>query len=476
MTSKSILLFSPPVHKNTEPISPEYMLQSSAFNYPPLGLLYLASNLPIDIRCEIIDSPVLNYSISDCLERIENIRPSVIGITVFTDSLYACLELSKKIKEFDKNIKIVFGGPHINIYPGETAKFEYVDYILTGFAENSFAKLVQVLFKKIVPGETELENIPGLWWKDNNAKVLRSKLSSDPSWDIDKLKRPDRALIDVDRYFTVANQKTITTMVTSRGCPFSCTFCDVFEKKFLQRDVEDIVAEVKEVLQLGVAQIHFFDDCFNLKRERVVDLCNAFINQKLEFEWSFRGRLEPCDRELADLLYEAGCRRVQLGIEATDQETINLIKKKIDITRISEVLKIYREFNIETMGYFIIGFPHQTGKDCVASCEAILKMGFDYINMFILIPYPDTQIYEQLLKRKFIEKDYWLEHALDPKPNFKLPKWHPSLERKELDQLILEYYKKFYLSPQRLFSEIVKTRSVENLFKKIKLAIKMFAH
>jgi len=465
-----ILLINPPEFKNSECIAPSYMYQSSAFNYPPLGLLYLASNLKGTHECKIIDAPTLGYSPDDCLKEIKKYNPSVIGMTVFSDSLYSCSYLTKAIKTINPDIKIVLGGPHINIYPGESIKYLQVDFVLTGFAENSFASLIEILENK---NNVKYEDIPGLWWK-NETEFFQSQNPLDQSWDINRINKPDRKLLDNDKYFTVANSKKIVTMLSSRGCPFSCTFCDVFEKRYLRRDVEDIIDELKDIDNLGISQVHFFDDCFNLKRSRVVDICNAILNNNLTFEWSFRGRIEPCDDELAKLLYKAGCRRVQLGIEGTNQTTIDNIKKKIDIAKVPKVVNIYKNNGIETMGYFIIGFPFQTYDDCVASCEEILKLGFDYINMFVLIPYPNTEIYNDLLSKKIIKNDYWYDHAVNPKPDFQLERWHPYVEKEKLEELLNKYYKKFYFSPKFIISEIRRTHSMNDFLNKIKVAFNMF--
>jgi len=467
-----ILLVNPPSFKNTEAFAPEYMLQRNAFNYPPLGLLYLAANLPGHFECKIIDSVALEYTIDDCLDDIKAFQPCVVGFIVFTDSLYCCYLMAQKIKECNSETKVIFGGPHVNIYPDETIELGVVDYALAGFAENTFSALMTLLERGDVTNE-ELYDVDGLWWKDDNNQVMKSEFERDSSWDINKIRRPCRNLLQLDKYFTVANRRKITTMITSRGCPFSCTFCDVFEKRFLEISIDNIVDEIKEVLRLGIDQIHFFDDCLNVKRTRVAELCNAILDNNLDFEWSFRGRIQPCDEELALLLYKAGCRRIQLGIEATDQPTLDLIKKNITISKVPKVLKIYRKAGISTMGYFIFGFIHQNEKDSINSSREILTLGFDYINLFILIPYPNTQIYTELLNKKIIANDVWLEHARNPQPDFKLPIWHPILKRQFLEELILKTYRKHYFVPKFIYSDIIRTKNFNSFVKKFKLALLM---
>ena len=471
MVNNRILLINPPLYKNSEAIASAYMMNNNAFNYPPLGLLSLAANLPTKYETKIIDAPTLKYSPNDCIKKIRQFEPFLVGLTVFTDNLYSCSEISKKIKQYNKKIIVVFGGPHVTIYPEKTLLLGTIDYALSGFCENTFSQLVQALELTAENLQKELPSIPGLWRKNKNNVIIKPEIEKDTAWNINNIKSPNRKLLDITKYFTAANKKTIATMVTSVGCPFRCVFCDVLEKRILTKNISVMISEIKEILNLGIQQINFFDDCFNLQRTRVIEFCHEILNNKLNFEWSFRGRLEPCDEELSKLLYKAGCRRAQIGIEATDQKTIDIIRKDIDITKIPKILDIYKRNNIQTMGYFIIGFPHQTYEDCVNSCKQMIKMRFDYINLFVLVPYPNTEIYKELLKKGFLQKDYWEEHIKNPKPNFRLPKWHPFVTKKELIKLAHRYHKRFYFSPRFILAELKREKNLSTILKITALAV-----
>ena len=176
---------------------------------------------------------------------------------------------------------------------------------------------------------------------------------------------------------------------------------------------------------------------------------------------------------MAQLLYKAGCRREQIGIEASDQETIKMIRKGINLSKVPEKLRIYKKAGVRTMGYFILGYPHQRLKDCVESCKEIRKMGFDYINMFILIPYPNTEIYQNIFDDGMIKEDIWKLHVIDPQPNFKLPKWHPHVKRSELEALLVSCYNKFYFSPRFILMELRRVKSLRDLSAKVKQAVAM---
>jgi len=450
---------------------------NNAFRYPPLGLLYLISNLPQNFKdlCIIIDADAENYSIDECVKKIIEISPDILGVSVFTITLYTIYKIIDEIKKIKNDIKIILGGPHVTIYSEETLKNKNVDYILTGLCENTFPKFIELFFETKSRGieKNNFKDVPGLWYKTKDNKYIKPDIMFDNKWSVKNIKFPDRNLIKKNSYYTLSDNEPITTMITSYGCPFKCTFCDVPIKKFIPREIDDLILEIKSILDIGIKQIHFMDDCFNLDRDRVIKFCNRIIDNKMDFKWSFRGRVKPCDKEMADLLYKAGCRRVQLGIEATEQEIIDLIRKNIKITDILEVLKIYKSSGIITLGYFIIGFPTQTLEDCKISFKKMQQFGFDYIYMTKLVPYPKTIIYEQILEQKLLDKDYWYDFILNPTPNYILPNWHPYCSKDELNDLLIKNYRSFYISPKFILKELKRTKSLNQLLKKIKVSLSL---
>lgn len=468
-TNNRVLLISPPAHRSSQSISPSYLNSSVAFKYPPLGLMYLAGNLPEGFQCTVLDAASKNLSIEQCLRRVLEDAPLIVGLTTITDHLYACVLLASEIKKHLPECRIVLGGPHATLFPRETVLQPPVDFALTGYAETSFARLAELILRNEAHGAA-LQGVPGLWWREAG-QARQSDTASDPDWVMNALRPPDRGSLDMSDYYTVADSKPMTTMISSRGCPFRCTFCDVPQKDFLTRDMGSIIEEIRQCVALGIEKIHFFDDCFNLKRDRVMEFCNRLLAEGLDIEWSFRGRVTPCDDEMAALLRRAGCTRVQLGIEGTDQETLALIRKNIDLKHVHEAVRIYRRHGILTMGYFIIGFPHQDYEACKRSLEKMLRMGFDYLNMFVLIPYPNTEIYKEALDRGYFQRDHWLDFAANPGPDFELPHWHPKVSRQELERLLAMYYKKFYFSPRFLFAELRRGLSWNAL--KVKLQVGM---
>lgn len=461
-----ILLLYPPQPKKQYGISPSYIQQRYSFLYPPLGLLYLASNLDRNKhQVKIIDSNVLKLSVNGCIDYIKEFKPDILGITVLTELVYFAKRIAEATKALFVNTRIVFGGPHINIYPYETMTFQGVDFCLQYFAEASFKALLEA-----IENNAGYEVVPGLFYKHNH-QIYKSHASINRKLDLDSLKIPDRRLLEYSKYFTVIDNKVITTAITSRGCPFQCTFCDIFQKEYLYRSPENVVEEIKDIVELGIRSIHFFDDNFNLLSNRVIKFCELLLKENIKIEWSFRGRVVLIDDRMAKLLYAAGCRRVQLGIESADVNTLRIIKKNIDLKKVKETLKIYKRNKILTLGYFVVGFPHESYKDCIKSIRNAMRLGFDYIQFSTLTPYPNTEIYHQLLNKGV--NDYWLEFARNPKDDYVIPHLHSTVSKLSLERLVNNAYKKFYFSPYFIFKEILRIEGLRVFILKIRVALKI---
>lgn len=448
-------------------LAPFYLVQQHSFLYPPLGLLYLASNID---RCKhevkIIDSAALKFSINDCIGVVKEFKPDILGMTVLTDLLYSAKKIAEGVKSISPKTRIALGGPHINIYPHETISFPEVDFCLQHFAEYSLNALLRA-----IENNSGYNDVPGLFYKKNGI-IYKSNRDVDKKIDLDALKIPDRRLLDYSKYFVVIDKnERITTALSSRGCPYQCTFCDVFQKEYLYRSPENLIEEVRDIVKLGIRFVHFFDDNFNLLKDRVVRFCELLLKENIKIRWAFRGRVVSIDDKMAKLLYKAGCRRVQLGIESAGQETINIIKKNINLEEAKEVVRIYKKNKISTLGYFMVGFYHENYEDCVESLNKAMRFGFDYIEFSALTPYPHTEIYQQILDKGI--KDHWLEFARNPSPGYNIPGMHPTIPREELDGLIRSAYKKFYFSPNFILKELLRINNLRALTLKLKSALKI---
>lgn len=270
---------------------------------------------------------------------------------------------------------------------------------------------------------------------------------------LDAVPFPRRDLLNVKDYaIAEGNGKNLLfksggirlPMFSSKGCPFRCIFCDVQEKKFRPKSADKVIEEMKSILAIdGVDSVHILDDCFNVNRQRVLEICLKIIGCGLKFQWSARGRVK-LDREMTEALVTAGCKRLHIGVESLDDEVLKFMNKRLNLKTIQEFFRQCKDFGIETLGYFIIGAPMETRKYRESLPKMIRKLGVTYPYFNILYPSSHTQYYFSLLKEGIFKRDYWQEFAENPIPDFELPFPRSKSLHKELQDTVQSYINEFY--------------------------------
>ena len=217
----------------------------------------------------------------------------------------------------------------------------------------------------------------------------------------------------------------------------------------MPRSPKRVVEEMIMLKDMGVDEIHIFEDCFNIKKQRVLDICHEIIKNKLDIKWSTRARIYPFNTELADAMRSAGGYRINIGIESLDNNLLKHMNKKITLKQIESFFAVCNEYNIETLAYFMIGFPGETEEYRTALPEKIKDLGITFPFFNILYPLPCTKYYQDLIKQGIYKKDYWAEFCKDPTPNFELPLPRPRALQDELYATVNEYIRHFYCNEKR---------------------------
>jgi radical SAM superfamily enzyme YgiQ (UPF0313 family) len=264
-----------------------------------------------------------------------------------------------------------------------------------------------------------------------------------------------------------------TSMITSRGCPFKCNFCNVFEKKYRYRSAEDIVGEMAYIQGLGYDYIHFFDDTFNLFTRKVKDLCRAYLDAGLEIQWAFRGRVDQVDEEMFDLLRRANCRRVYFGVEAGTDEVLATIGKRINLEQSRRAFAMAHRHGIEIMGYFMIGFPDETPAQIEQTIRTAIELGPQYVQVLITTPLPGTALYSQAMEAGAIPGDYFRDYVLDPVPQFRMHAWNRYLDEEELVRMSRRFYRKFYFRPRYMVDRLTEISSPGEFMRKSAAALSL---
>ncbi|MFH1623699.1 MAG: radical SAM protein [Pseudomonadota bacterium] len=466
-----VLLISPPSFNVIRGDSSDIFEEESGI-YPPLGLMYIAAFLKENTKhsVEILDTQADGLTYPEIEAEIRRVSPDVIGITTLTFALLDVINIAKMVKTIDGNIHICLGGPHVYIYPYETIKFPFVDSLILGEGEIAFGELVNALERK-----TPLSEVKGVVSKDGSGPVNAGPREFNTN--LDSLPFPDRGIIPYKKYNSVlAKDSLMTTMMTSRGCPFSCIYCHRphMGKKYRTRSGINVVDEMEECVKMGIREFMIFDDIFTLQRDRVFEVCEEIIRRRLDISWDIRSRVNTVDYEMLKQLKKAGCKRISYGVEAGTEKVLKALKKGTTVEQSEKAIKMTRELGITTLADFMLGSPEEDREDIKKTIDFALKLKPDFAQFTITTPYPATELYRQGLESGVIKEDYWKKFAENPDENFETPVWEEILPKEELMGLLNTAYGSFYLRPGYIMRNILKVRSFGEFRRKARAGLKVF--
>ena len=462
-----VLLIRPPARHTVESEVPE-AVEAENLSYPPLALLALASFLrdQTDHVCDILDAQLDNLSNEEMENHIRDFAPDVVGITCFTVQLVDVMHSIRASRRAGVEY-VVLGGPHINDFPKESLALEGVDAVVKG------------------EGQQPLLELLSIWERGEVAKGIKGVIAhaDDPvpeedvyfSNDLDAYPIVDRTLVDYSRYYDVMGEGGIfTTMVTSRGCPYRCTFCNTPRHRYRVQSPERVCDEIESCINLGIREIYFVDDTFNITNQRVHDLCDEIIRRGLKFSWTVRFRVKGVDRPLLLKMKEAGCARIQLGVEQGTEEGLLRLKKDVTSKEIEQAFGLCREVGMNTVAYFMIGTPvERTRQDVLDTIEYSIRLKPDFVMYNILTPFPGTTLYDEGLRDGVLDVQPWTDFMQNPTEEFKAQVWNEHFTRDELRELLHYAYRRFYWRPRFVVRNLFQIRNVSDFTRKAKAGIRL---
>lgn len=459
---KKILFLIPP--ENDKLVMERDKEVTDAFGtYPPLGLMYIATylkkQLKNKIKVKITDCTLGHWDLDKLKKLLSGAKPDMIGISAMTPTILDVKKTLEIIKEILPKTIVVVGGPHVNSFPKATLHFPEVDYAISNYAEDSFYKLTLALFF-----DGKLKEVPNLIYRKGDQILINPP--SKEILHIDDIPIPDRSLIEYKKYrCPVGTRDIMVTAVSSRGCPFRCTFCNSPDKMYKGRSIENVIEEVKYISKLGVKEVFFFDDLFNLTEDRVLDFCKLMKKNKIKIAWGFKSRVTPINDKLLKAAKETGCERIHFGIETHTNKHLMKLKKNITIDQIRQAVDLCYKYKINSVGSFMINLPGDTKQDILDRIKFVNSLKLDYVQYAIFIAYNHTEIFEDGVKEGLWDKDLWLNYVLNPTPDFVAPLWENNISREELDRLVKKGLSSFYLRPKYILQRIRNIHSFEEIKK-----------
>ncbi|MBA3066770.1 B12-binding domain-containing radical SAM protein [bacterium] len=429
---------------------------------PPLGLAYIAACLKTEHEVEILDMPKYGRNLGYFKETLHRFKPDIIGFQCYSVEASETKELVTISKNSFPSARIIIGGPHPTLCPEEVmaSMGSNVDFLIRGEAERSFPLLLNNLKQP-----ENFKTIPGLVYRESGElKINHPELIQDldelplPSWDLIKPQEYPPA-----QHGAFFKKFPIAPIITTRGCPFACTFCTapILSGNFIRkRSAESVLSEIRVLYyNFGIKEIHIVDDNFTLDKNHAMSILKTIRSSGLPISLAVPNgvRLNTLDEELLDLMKKCGLYLISVGIESGSDKTLKRMQKALSVNLIKKKLTLIDNMGIDIAGFFIIGFPDETADDIKTTINFSLQLPLLRANYFTFLPLPKTPIYDELKAKGE------LNNIVSSKLLFECAPYAPrGMTHNSLRNFQREAFLKFYLRPRTLVRNLLKIKSLKH--------------
>jgi anaerobic magnesium-protoporphyrin IX monomethyl ester cyclase len=394
---------------------------------PGIGTLILAAVArAAGHRVHLVDGKGTGTSVDAVAEQVACHEPDHVGISATTVSIGNAGRIAELVKGRNPRAVVTVGGPHVSAVPERTLEaFPGFDYGIVGEGERSYLALIE----RYARGR-DVRDVPGLAWREADGVRVNPRAPyldgealdrlPPPAWDL----LPEFPLRFQPNLFNY-RQTPVASLVTSRGCPFSCAFCDrsTSGRRGRFHGVDHVVALCRRLDDLGVRHVLFYDDLFTVDRGRVVELCERFLAERLRFTWSCNSHPNLLDAPTLRLMRRAGCWQIAYGIESGSQRVLDVVKREVRLPRMLETLRLTRAAGIRVKGLLMMGHPTEDERSLAETVDFLRDAPLDLAQITKFTPYPGTPAYATIRQHGGFEEDWdrmnamqWLfvPHGLTP--------------------------------------------------------------
>ena len=373
-------------------------IQRRAGVLPHLGLGYIHTALRSAGFHDVVqvDTPALGLDGEGLRKLLVDFEPDLVGISTTTPGLPGALEAAEVAKS--TGAKVILGGPHTEVYAVENLYHDSFDYVGVGEGITIMVDLAEALEQNEDP-----DGIRGLVSRTFDGGAAPMVNLEDVGW-------PEREGLPMDRYYSIMAARPFATMISSRGCPFKCSFCfkQAVDKKSMYRSPEDVVGEMELLRDRhGVREIMFYDDVFTLHRGRVYEICELIRSKGLKVRWEAPTRVDLVPDKLLHAMAGAGCRRLRFGIEHGDSEILRRMNKESNVDKIEKAVTSAHEAGIKGFGYFIVGWLGESREQLQSTVDLACRLPLDYASFYTATPLPGTPLHTECVEAGAIPADYW---------------------------------------------------------------------
>ena len=423
--------------------------------WPPLGILYCAGVLKAGgIEVSILDQPAKGFSLDQTVKWVKKEDPDIVGFSVLLSTAKEAPKIAERVKAENPNITVVFGSHHSTFNAERILeKYPFVDIVVRGEGEYTSLELAKCIEKR-----GELGKVEGVTFRKNGKVVSTPDRALNR--DVDALPFPDRGLAGIQYDSAVfgvkLNSRKFTTVLSSRGCTFNCSFCGI--RKFTRRvwrprSIENVIAELEHLQSEGYEQFLFADDNFTLNAKRVLKLCRGIKKAGMDIEWLCDSRVDHVSYDMFREMVSAGCRCIFFGIESANQRILDYYRKGITPEQSEKAVRKARKAGVDVIvGSFIVGAPDETRREVINTLKFANKLDLDVPDVNILGAHVGTDLWDDLVTKGLLNEEEQWENKIC------IPRDVPTpVSYEEVRNLVFEYFRAFYLNPKQLLTELLRT-------------------
>lgn len=456
--NKKIVFVNPPVLKSDIWGN----LKGGGSTLPPLGIATLASvTRKKGYDTVLFDFLALETDIEEAIGRVMAEKPHWVALTATTEMIKPAAVLADMVKKRSPDTVILIGGPHVSAAPAETmVRYPQFDVAFIGESENTLPAYLEADLAGKNLGE-----VKGIFFRSPAGPKYTGRREFITA--MDDLPFPAWGLLpDMKRHYqpAVTNYKRLpyASLVTSRGCPGQCIFCDrsVFGNRIRAFSAEYIIKMIKTLMNdYGVKEICFYDDNFLLLKDRLKKFCELLKKEKLDLIWSCSARIDTVDKDTLRMIKEAGCWQIGYGIESGSDAILKLMRKNITVSKIQEIIRQTKEAGLLIRGYFILGNPGETEKTLSETLQFMKKLPIDDLLVEYMTPYPGCELYNDIEKYGSGTRDW------DRLNTFAINFIPYGVTEEKLKDTFTRAYRDFYIKPRTIFSYLMRFKNPVKLVK-----------
>lgn len=438
----------------------------------PLGLAYLAGALEKNnISVQIIDAWAERLDFKALEKRIHDVKYSdLIGITIMSPTYLDAVMTIQTVKKTSPKSKIVIGGTHPSSLPLECMEDNpEVDFAVAGEGDEVIVELVKAMGSE----KNGFSNIKGLLYRRNGN--IANNGHANPVKNLDNLPFPSRHLFPIFKYKTHPPYRLYNkyaTMITSRGCPFDCTYCtkSVSGRNYRAQSAERVIQEIEFLIdKYNIMQIHFYDDDFTINMKRTEEICDKLIEKKIKITWSCITRVDLVSESLLVKMKKAGCWLIAYGVESGSQNILDSIKRGYKIEQVKRAFKLTRETGIKTLGYFIAGLPGESYSTLGDTIRLSISLNPNFVSWSIPALYPGSELYNEAVHGKLgknfkktqlrMNKDATGISSLSPYAQGNTYIFEGEIPKENILKIVHRAYRNFYFNPGYILKFLINLRT-----------------